>query len=367
MSPAGPSKGGKGGKGGKGPAQGATFAEKQVKEAKAELEASRKGNNKLRQQAAEDRKARQAAEAKVADAGKGKEPAADDGEKVEGPGADAGGAASRIKALREKLKAAQAVALEARPYVDGGHGGHAELVAALEKEIEDACSAQREAKPLDARKASADAHLRKMGKLREQAAEKLRKTREQSDALLKKLAEDEAESASVEKRFVAAQQEVASIAEKVAADLRGSPSSAQLLSADAATADEAKLIRDLLKLLSEDKVREASAASGTSGEDALARTKVLPTKLEAQAAPDVLQKQILDMQKRDAERLEALKKLGENMEQDGDSDAESEAPSQAGGEEARKKKRERRARRGAAKKKLFGEVLSKFSAGKTGG
>ena len=71
------------------------------------------------------------------------------------------------------------------------------------------------------------------------------------------------------------------------------------------------------------------------------------------------------MQQLDAERVEALKKLQHQMD-DGDSDLESEAPSQAGWEEVKKRRREKRVQKSTARRKGVSDVLSKFSTGKAG-
>ena len=101
--------------------------------------------------------------------------------------------------------------------------------------------------------------------------EELKRQRSELDA---KVACQEVETAALIVKVEAVKNEVASMSEFIAADLRGdsvinesSPANDGRLDAQ-----EATLVRNLLKLIPEEQFNEACASSGVDADDAIART-----------------------------------------------------------------------------------------------
>ena len=328
---------GKGGRGGKWAMQSESLAAKQVKEM---AEARKQEAAKFRQQIAEERKAREAAEAMVEAAKAGGFAADKAGNPaVAGSGTKGGSKDSLqadLKELRERISKFRDMDEQLREYIVGGYEAS---LAELEGKKDALLALQRGGLPLKAQLAKSQSFVDSNVKRLEADRRKDEQLAAQLAEITEKVAEQAAVTAATVARPDSSKAELADISAKVAAENGKPATGAQLLPSVAATGAEVALLLDALKLVP----ANATSALGATHDDVVARMQAFIAKMEAQAlAPDVLQQQIVDMQKREAENVEALKKIEEQMDQDGDSDAESEAPSQAGGEEARKKKRRER-------------------------
>ena len=340
---------GKGGTGAKGTPQAESFAAKQVKEA---AEAHRKAA-KVTQQLAEERKLRAALEVQLA-------------AKAGGSAVDQAARPSAGETLQADLEESQGLFNWLRNLPPQFHGtiggGYAETLAAAEAKRDAIKASQRVALPLKDQLARAQNFVEMCDRQGDAARKKEDKLAEQLAELQAKVAEAAAATAAAAAKTEAGRAELAVIAAKVAAEngkqVEGSdvpPSPGTL-----ATGEEAELIRNLLLLVPANTV---SANFGPKAEDIGVQAMAVVKKLAAQASSGALQQQIAEMQQLDAERSEALRKLQDQMD-DGDSDLESEAPSQACWEEVKKRRREKKVQRSAARRNGVSDVLSKFSAGK---
>ena len=216
-----------------------------------------------------------------------------------------------VRALRERLKQLQDMPPGLRSLCDS-QGGHAKMVADLEQEIQRACAAEREAKPLAAQKVSAEAHLRRVARLHEQATEKLSKTRVQHEQLVKQLAEQEEGAASMGQRVEAARRELADIAEKMAADLRGSPSATTGSAAAATSTVTATAVKGFFQSLPE------TVSGHPEGQETIQQVMALLDKLDAAAKTATSEAELSRAQARDSSQEAASELAAEDMETDED-------------------------------------------------
>ena len=176
--------------GGKDSRQGETFAQHQLK---AQLAASKAELAKTKKALAE---AGKAAPSKVA------APNADMAVEDSGDG----GSKAELKAMRSHLKSLQELppALQAQP-------GIAREMADLDGKLQAAILAKREAKPLDVRLSSSEAHVAKMERLEAEACQKTAELQAQQAKLAKQLDEQRAAQAEAEAKTVAAKEGLAKI------------------------------------------------------------------------------------------------------------------------------------------------------------
>ena len=189
------------------------------------------------------------------------------------------GTKTEIKELRQQIKELNDVPEQSRHYVVDFD----KLLASKQARIQELSALERSSRPLTNRKASAEAHLDKMSKSYATSSKKLEELKRQRSELDAKLACQEVETAELIAKVEAAKIEVANISELIAADLRGdsiiieesSPCDGKLDS------QEAALLRNLLKLVPDEKFNEACASSGVDADDARARTMALLSKVGA--------------------------------------------------------------------------------------
>ena len=189
---------------------------------------------------------------------------------------------SRTRQLCEKLRIFKALDPCLRGFWDA-QGGYDKVFAELGQELSDVGAAQRCAKPLDAQKASAEAHLKKMQKWHESVAARLAELK-QAD-IVKRIEEKEAEFQSATSKVAAAKRELASVTERIAESLRDGPAAPSVVPQDFVIAlDEAALVRGLIQQIPQGDFLRTLAAHGVAADAVAARTNVLWAKCDAQAA-----------------------------------------------------------------------------------
>jgi hypothetical protein len=129
---------------------------------------------------------------------------------------------AQIKSLQEEiqwLKASKPGKL--REQLTKEHGGFEAYLAKQEMLLQELQAKLRGNRPLAQQKVSAEAHMRKMQKARDEAAETLAALQEEQREVAKKLAKQEVAAAEAEEKLRRAKQENADLAERAAAELRG--------------------------------------------------------------------------------------------------------------------------------------------------
>lgn len=192
-----------------------------------------------------------------------------------------------VKTLRSKVKFLKSVEEDARGIFDP-QGGYTKVLADTEKQLQVATATQRGSKPLDVQKASAEAHLKKVIKLHENAKGSLEQLEQQQAEIAKKIAVQQAATAATALRVEDAKREAADISGKIAASLRedvrnddGAASPPKWV----INADEARLLQSLLQKVHQRDVSESCSSLGIRLEQALDSIKELAAKVGSLAAP----------------------------------------------------------------------------------
>ena len=125
------------------------------------------------------------------------------------------------KAMQKQIQELKDMDSGLRAILCESKGGYEVFLAELERKLQELWAKQREQRPLAQQKASAEAHLRKMQKARDESASQLSKLHQQQQEVVKQVAEQEAAVAVAEAKLQKATLEAVAIAEKATAELRG--------------------------------------------------------------------------------------------------------------------------------------------------
>ena len=204
------------------------MAERQAQQRQATLEDS---NRELRQQlAAKERElARLAAGPKESEGPVGK------------AGVEAGvlqsatAEAEASKTLWKHIQQLKGLDPALRETLCASSGGYEATLRGLESRLDAECTKQREQKPIAEQKASADAHLKRMQKAKDEAASKLQQLQVEQAALAAKVASQTTALAVADAKLHKARLEVAAITEKATAELRSAGSIDSSITAAAVT------------------------------------------------------------------------------------------------------------------------------------
>jgi hypothetical protein len=120
-------------------------------------------------------------------------------------------------------------------------GGHEAYLKSLEDELEGIRAKRREQKPLAQQKASAEAHLKRTQKAREEAATKLEELQAEQALLAARVADQQSVLAEAESKLQKARLEMVTVAEKATAEIRGTSLGGSAVTAMAVTSFFAQL------------------------------------------------------------------------------------------------------------------------------
>ena len=193
------------------------------------------------------------------------------------------GTKGELKELRQRVRDLNAIPVGSRHlFVE-----YEKMAADAQARIQELCALERNSKPLSTRKASAEAHLDKVSKSCAAASKKLDEFKRQHSEWGAKVACQEIEAAAFIAKVEAAKIEVASISELIAAELRGETITIECDAANDGRLDsqEATLVRDLFRLVPEEKFKEACASSGIDAADVMVRAMAVLSKIEAVEQP----------------------------------------------------------------------------------
>ena len=178
------------------------------------------------------------------------------------------------KALQRKIQALKDMDPELRDQLCENMGGYTTFLAQLEGELQQAWARQRVHKPLAQQKASAEAHLKKRQKGRDEAATELHKLLEQQAELEAQLAQQKTVLAEAEVALQQAKLDLVAIAEKATAELRGDGSPGSF---DQTSLVTAAAVRDYFQRL------PASVAEHNEGQHVIQTVMALLDRLDAAA------------------------------------------------------------------------------------
>lgn len=144
------------------------------------------------------------------------------------------------KALQKKIQQLKDIDPDLREVLCEGKGGYAAFLAQLEGELQQAWARQRVQLPLAQQKASAEAHLKRKQKARDDAACELQELVEQQTELEREIAQQQVVLAETEAMLRQAKLDAVSIAEQATAELRGDGTTYSLCQSSIATATTVK-------------------------------------------------------------------------------------------------------------------------------
>jgi len=153
-------------------------------------------------------------------------------------------------------------------------GGYAAFLAQLEDELRQTWARQRSQKPLAQQKASAEAHLKRRQKIRDEAADELRRLTEAHAALETKIGKQKAALAEADATLQQAKLEVVAIAERATAELRGDEKLGSYVQSSIVTA---ATVKDFFRKL------PAAVVHHEEGQQTIMQVMVLLEKLDAAA------------------------------------------------------------------------------------
>ena len=187
---------------------------------------------------------------------------------------DSGGVKDKtaIKALQKKIQQLKDVGPELRDQLCEGKGGYLAFLAELELELQQARAQQRVLRPLAQQKVSAEAHLQKMQKGRDEAASTLARLQEQQAELERKVAEQKVFVADAEDKLQKATVEAVAISERATAELRGERADVSIKQTSVATAESVKGFFESLP---------SAVSADPEGMQAIKQVMVLLEKLDA--------------------------------------------------------------------------------------
>ena len=131
------------------------------------------------------------------------------------------GPQAAVKVLQKRIQQVKYMDPTLREALCAASGGHEALLKSLEDELAGVWAKQREQKPLDEQKASAEAHHKRMQKAKDDATSKLEDLRREYTEIAAKIVEQQAAVAEAEAKLQKAKLEVVTVAERAAAELRG--------------------------------------------------------------------------------------------------------------------------------------------------
>lgn len=178
------------------------------------------------------------------------------------------------KALQKKIQHLKDMDPELRDVLCEGKGGFAVFLAQLEDELRQAWARQRDQKPLAQQKASAEAHLKRKQKCRDEAAGELQRLTMQQAELDTKLVLQKSALAEAEAALQQAKLDAVAIAERATAELRGDGKTASYTQASIVTATT---VKDFFKQL------PPAVAEHEDGKQVIKQVMVLLEKLDAAA------------------------------------------------------------------------------------
>lgn len=144
------------------------------------------------------------------------------------------------KALQKKIQQLKDIDPDLREVLCEGKGGYAAFLAQLEGELQQAWARQRVQLPLAQQKASAEAHLKRKQKARDDAACELQELVEQQTELQREIAQQQVVLAETEAMLRQAKLDAVSIAEQATAELRGDGATYSLCQSSIAIATTVK-------------------------------------------------------------------------------------------------------------------------------
>ena len=191
--------------------------------------------------------------------------------------------AQDITQARESIKGLKDVPDSAKALWEG----YDAAVEAAQAKLDAALAAKRAANPIKQQFESAQAYQARSKKKWDEQMAKREKLQQQLVELQQRLAEQTAATVEAEKNHTQAAEQTAAlgaqfasgVAEAAAPKDDGSAKSAQL------DMQEASLLRDLLKLVPEERLHEACSSHGIEANDVVARTLALMSKIEKNEAP----------------------------------------------------------------------------------
>ena len=292
-----------------------------------------------------------------------------------------------VKKLHRQIQDLKSMDPALRDTLCEAKGGFDAFQTQLENEVQDLLARQREQRPLSQQKASADAHLRKMQKAKDEANTLLCDLAEQTKQLAARVAEQQAALLAADANLQKAALEAKRVAEKATAELCGiGVDTADINGRVTAAASDFvpgtpmwKSVEDLVRFASNNEVRSALSAAGMapgelSGLEAQVRT--VQAAADAASAPLVGHRlpgtseavaTIVEEGRRDHQASlvgvprELLVGILADMDLDPVSDDESVAPSEAG--EPNEAQRKRKAAKAASrvKRKRVADQIKQLS------
>jgi hypothetical protein len=178
------------------------------------------------------------------------------------------------KVLQKRIQTLKDMDADLRGILCEGMGGYAAYLAQLEEELRQVWAKQRSQKPLAQQKVSAENHLKRRQKSRDDAAEALKRLGEEQAALEARIGKQREALAEAETALQQAKCEAVAIAERVAAELRGGGQPASYAQSCIVTAST---VKDFFKKL------PAAVLQHDEGQQTIAQVMALLEKLDSAA------------------------------------------------------------------------------------